>query len=820
MNKVARRRRRPDSPLSALAGLAVVLAALVGVKAATTSPSERAISRPEPGTTRPSEPGTFRSRVGQDRGAVAAPAPPAATFETVVAPVLEKTCSRCHNAQKPTSGFNAAAYTNPATLASDRDGWEIIAGRVEAGEMPPPGEEGPTDAEAAAFVDYLQRQFEIADRNTTIDPGRVTAHRLNRVEYTNTIRDLLGVDFAPEEFPADDSGYGFDNNGDVLTVSPTLMQQYLTAAERIAARAVGDATFPSPAVFTSRSRVRRNGDSAIELKPILEYDAEYLIRVHVTGHRGFESTEAPIKLTISVDGAPVKTVMQPVQQNAVNKQGGGTQRSVHEVRMFLSANTHVIRAEFVDDAGLSKIPEKSRRNAANNIYPEFIDVAGPYKPAVPRPVAKKVLICDPASGASCVTRIASTFARRAYRRPVAKTEVTQLTQVFDRAKAAGYTAPQSLQFMLSAMLVSPHFLFRIERDPGPGKVARITDHELATRLSYFLWSSMPDVELSALADANKLRQPAVLDAQVKRMLADPKSAALADNFAGQWLETRSLDAVKRDTEKFPEWNAELRDAMKEETRLFFEAILRDNRPVSDFIDGRYTFLNERLAKHYGIDGVTGTDFRRVELTTPERGGVFTHGSVLTVSSYPTRTSPVLRGKFLLENALNAPVPPPPPDIPTLDESKVGVATSLRGQLEQHRSDTFCASCHNKMDPLGFALENYDAIGRWRTKDGTFDIDSSGAFPSGHTFKGPADMKKTMLSAMPAFTKGLAERMLTYALGRGVESRDRLAVKALVADVTAQDYRLQAMIQSIVKSAPFQQRRGEKIDKPTTQARAR
>jgi hypothetical protein len=304
------------------------------------------------------------------------------------------------------------------------------------------------------------------------------------------------------------------------------------------------------------------------------------------------------------------------------------------------------------------------------------------------------------------------------------------------------------------------------------------------------------------------------------MLADPKSAALADNFAGQWLETRSLDAVKRDAEKFPEWNAELRDAMKEETRLFFEAILRENRPVSDFIDGRYTFLNERLARHYGIDGVTGTHFRRVELTTPERGGVFTHGSVLTVSSYPTRTSPVLRGKFLLENALNAPVPPPPPDVPTLDEAKVGVATSLRGQLEQHRSDTFCASCHNKMDPLGFALENYDAIGRWRTKDGTFDIDSSGAFPSGHTFKGPADMKTTMLGAMPAFTKGLAERMLTYALGRGVESHDRLAVKALVADTVAQNYRVQAMIHGIVKSAPFQQRRGEKIDKPTTQARAR
>jgi mono/diheme cytochrome c family protein len=795
MDKGTRRGGRPDSPTSALLGVALVLAVVVGVRAG---------SLREPFT--PLAPPSASARQAPQRQVVQTPAP---TFETAVQPVLEKTCSRCHNALKPTSGFNAAAYTNAETLLSDRDGWEIIVGRLEAGEMPPAGEEGPTDDEAAAFVDFVQRQFEIADRNTTPDPGRVTAHRLNRVEYANTVRDLLGVDFEAEEFAADDSGYGFDNNGDVLTVSPALMQQYLTAAERIASRAVGGAPLPDPGIFTRRDRVRRSGD-AIELTHVFDYDAEYSIRIAITGHRGLE--DPPVTLAISVDGKEIRTDTIPVQLSAVNKQGGGTQRAVREARVFLTGNRHVIRAGFVNDEGLQKIPEKSRRAANMNIFPEFIEVSGPYRPAAPPPVTKKVLICDPAAGASCVTRIASTFARRAYRRPVTRAEVAQLTRVFDKAKAAGYDPAQSVQFMLSAMLVSPHFLFRVERDPGPGKVSRITDHELASRLSYFLWSSMPDDELLALAGGNKLRQPAVLQAQVKRLLADPRSAALADNFAGQWLETRSLDAVRRDAAKFPEWNAELRESMKEETRRFFDAILRENRPVSDFIDGRFTFLNERLAKHYGIAGVTGAEFRRVDLTTPERGGVFTHGSVLTVSSYPTRTSPVLRGKYLLENVLNYPVPPPPPDIPTLDEAEIGVARSLRGQLEQHRSDTFCASCHNKMDPLGFGMENYDAIGRWRTQDGTFNVDSSGTLPSGHSFNGPAELKQLMLTAMPEFTRGLATRMLTYALGRGVESYDRLAVKAIVADTAAGEYRLQAMIQGIVKSAPFQQRRGEKVAK--------
>jgi len=425
-------------------------------------------------------------------------------------------------------------------------------------------------------------------------------------------------------------------------------------------------------------------------------------------------------------------------------------------------------------------------------------------------VQTDALVCDPASGRACVTRILRTLARRAYRRPVTPADFAQLDRVYTKSIARGYPPVEGVQFAIASMLVSPHFLFRVEKDPLPaGSIARVSDVELASRLSYFLWSSMPDEELLRLADAGRLHLPSVLPAQVVRMLADAKSAALADNFAAQWLETRSLDAVTRDQMKFPEWNNDLRDAMRTETRLFFDAVLRENRPISDFIDGRYTFLNARLARHYGIAGVEGPDFRRVDLTTDERGGVFTQASVLTVSSYPTRTSVVLRGKYLLETVLNAPPPPPPADVPALDEKSIGVAVSHRAQLEAHRADPLCASCHTKMDPLGFGLENYDAVGRWRTTDGAFDIDATGTFPGGKTFGTPAELKALLRSRMPQFTQALAERMLTYALGRGVEPFDRLVVKDLVAKTAADGYRIQALVQGIVASVPFQQRRGER-----------
>jgi hypothetical protein len=425
------------------------------------------------------------------------------------------------------------------------------------------------------------------------------------------------------------------------------------------------------------------------------------------------------------------------------------------------------------------------------------------------------------TGRVCADRIMTSLANRAYRRPATKAEVAELLSVFDKAKAGGYTPEQSLQFAISAMLVSPQFLFRIERDPKPGVYGRISDTELASRLSYFLWSSMPDDELLRLGETNRLHLPSVLDAQVKRMIADPKSSAFAENFVGQWLEIRSLDAIRPDEKKFPEWTPELKEAMRTETSMFFASVLRDDRPLGDLIDGKYTFLNNTLAKYYGVEGVTGPEFRRVELTTNQRSGVLTQASILTVTSYPNRTSVVLRGKYLLENVFGTPPPPPPPDVPKLDEGTVGVAKSLRQQMEQHRADAVCASCHSKMDVLGFGLENYDAIGRWRTTDGKFPIDSTGSFPNGKSFAGPAEMKALMRENMGEFTQCIAGKVLTYALGRGVEPFDRSTVRDIVKQTAAQNYKFQALILAVVHSPAFQQRRGEAPpvtkDQPITKA---
>ena len=737
-----------------------------------------------------------------------APAPAASpSFERDVRPLLTQTCQGCHNERVLSGGLDITPLLEPSSIATRRDAWERIVVKVHGGEMPPKGMPKPPAERVQALLTYVDAEFDRIDRSTKPDPGRVTARRLNRYEYANTVRDLLGVEIRPEdEFPPDDSGYGFDNIGDVLTVSPALLQKYLSLAERVASRAVGGDPLPkTTGFFTRRDRMRRLETGTIELKEILEYDAEYVFRVTVSGFRPRQET--PVTMVLSVDGAPVKTVQVPVTISAVNRQGGATQRTVEEVRVFLPTGAHTFRAAFVDDAGLASIAENNRLVVGQNIFPEAIDIAGPFAPATPVRVPKKVLTCEPTAGATCTTSILRTLARGAYRRPVTNAEVATLTGILTKARTAGYSPAQSLQFGIAAILVSPHFLYRVEREPKPGTVAAISDVELASRLSYFLWASMPDEDLLRVAERGRLRATGALDAQITRMLADPRSAGFAEQFVGQWLETRSLDAAKPDATKFPQWSPELRDAMRTETRLFFEAVVRDNRSLSDFIDGQYTYLNERLAKHYGITGVTGPEFRRVDLTTEQRSGVFTQASVLTVSSYPTRTSPVLRGKFLLENVLNAPPPPPPPVVPALNEDTVGVAQSIRQQMEQHRADPVCASCHSRMDPLGFSLENYDAIGRWRTEDGKFPIDTSGEFPNGRTFNGPQAMKALLRENLDAFARGVTEKMMTYALGRGIEGFDRPAVRALVQQAAKQDYRMQAVITGIVHSAPFQQRRG-------------
>lgn len=742
---------------------------------------------------------------------LAALQPPAsAGFDTAVKPLLTRSCYACHNDRNASGGLNILPFTSPASLGERREEWERIVQKIRTGEMPPKPSPRPAQDKVDALLGFIHAEFEKADRNVKPDPGRVTARRLNRVEYANTIRDLLGVEFrADQDFPSDDSGHGFDNIGDVLTISPVLMEKYLNAAERIAARALGNLSLPKPVeaeYHTKDKKLRRVDLSTVEARHRVEFDGEYLIRIGMPGHRG--ESGKPVTMQFWVDGQPVHS--QQVETKP-SKLVYFDPYSEEEFRLNLTEGEHTLRVGFVNDDFVKGLDRKQAYDNKANKYFNMIKVIGPYPVKQPPASRARILVCDPKTGQPCVDRIVSTLARRAWRRPVTKAEVASLTRFVTLAKSEGLGVEEGLQVAIQAMLVSPHFLFRIERDPAgadPLRPHAITDLELASRLSYFLWSSMPDDTLLGLAEAGKLRAPGVLDAQVTRMLADPRAAALADNFAGQWLETRNLDSVKPDPQKFPEWNPDLRDAMKAETRLFFEHILRENRPVGEFLSANYTFLNETLARHYGIEGVQGPDFRRVELATSQRGGVLSHASVLTVSSYPTRTSPVIRGKYVLQNILGTPPPPPPPDVPSLDEDAVGTAGSVRQQLEKHRTNPTCASCHARMDTLGFGLENYDAIGRWRSQDGKFPVDSTGTLPNGKSFSSPAELRGLLAEDLNEFTRALTEKMLTYALGRGLERFDRKTVNSIAATLAADGHRSQTLVREVVRSLPFQQRRGE------------
>jgi Protein of unknown function (DUF1592)/Protein of unknown function (DUF1588)/Protein of unknown function (DUF1587)/Protein of unknown function (DUF1595)/Protein of unknown function (DUF1585) len=731
------------------------------------------------------------------------------SFENTVQPVLLKTCTPCHNQQLASGGLVIAPFTKAASIKDDRADWQRILDKLRAGEMPPRGIPRPPQLDAA--IAYVEHQFELADKNVKPDPGRVTARRLNRAEYSNTIRDLLSVEFhAEKSFPTDDLGNGFDNIGDVLTVSPVLMEKYLSAAQKISAKALGADPLPKKPLqiqFAAKDKkIRRPDPSTIEAVGNIPFDGEYDIIFGLPGERGPDAK--PVTLGFWVDGKLLHT------QSAETKPSDlvyFNPYSEEHMRLFLSEGDHEFRAGFIGDDFVKELTGKELYNSKKNKYLDSITFVGPYPAKVERASRKKILICDPQTGAACVDRIISNLARRAYRRPVTRAEVAELTKFVSLAKANGETTEQGIQLAIEAMLVSPNFLFRIEHDAfptDPARVHRISDAELASRLSYFLWSSMPDDELLNLAESGKLHDSAVLDAQVKRMLADERSSAIADNFAGQWLELRNLNVVKPDPQKFPEWGPELRDAMYSETRLFFDYVLRQNRPLSDFLDARYTFLNERLATFYGIPGVTGPEFRKVDLATDQRGGILGQASVLTVSSYPTRTSVVLRGKYILQNILGTPPPPPPPDVPPLDEAAVGTSMSLRQQMEKHRADPLCASCHSKMDPLGFGLENYDGIGKWRTMDGKFPVDASGTLPNGKTFATPGQMRSLLESQLPEFARCMVEKMLTYSLGRGLGSYDRRTVDEITTHWGQSNYPFQSLIYEVVHSLPFQSRRGE------------
>jgi len=743
---------------------------------------------------------------------LAAQAPAAEAFEQAVQPGLA-VCSACHNGQSAAGGLNLSGFESIRTVQTYREHWEKIVQKVASAEMPPPGFPPLEENLREALLDAARAELDRLDAAAPPDPGRVTARRLNRSEYSNTIRDLLGVRFdARSDFPSDDSGHGFDNIGDVLTISPVLMEKYVDAAEVISRRALAADPLPAEPVEWqyegNKKTIQRLGPGMIEARHRVEWAGEYIVRIGLQGARPDGSD--PVLLRFERDGEVLHEEITPTEKGDLIY---FNPYSEVETRLYLPAGDSTFRASFVNDDFTEGMERKDLYDRDKNKFPDSIMFVGPFESDVVPPSRKKILVCDPATGRACVERIVSRLARRAYRRSVTPGEVAALLRFVDIADGEGLSTEQGIQLAIQAMLVSPHFLFRIEHDADPTDptaIHAISDFELASRLSYFLWSSMPDDALLDLAQAGKLHEPKVLEQQVDRMLADKRAQAFAENFSGQWLETRNLDSVDPDPELFPTWGAELREAMKTETSLFFDAILRENRPLGEFLDADFTFLNSTLAKHYGIDGVTGEDFRRVELATDQRGGILSHASVLTVTSYPTRTSPVIRGKYVLENILGAAPPPPPPDIPALEEANAGPGASVRQQLEAHRASPACASCHARMDALGFGLENYDAIGHWRTEEGEQPLDSSGVLPNGKSFETPAELRTILLDDIDSFAGAMTEKTLIYALGRGLEPYDRITVKKIRKSLADNDYRFQTLVHEVVKSLPFRQRRGEAV----------
>jgi hypothetical protein len=797
--------------------------------------------------------------------------PPASTdgFDRIVKPFVAANCVPCHGNEKHKKDLNFEAFTSAATLFADRDRWDEVVLKLRGREMPPADEPQPPEHQRQAVADWLARELARIDRLTPPDPGRVTARRLNRAEYNNTIRDLLGVDTHPaDDFPQDDSGYGFDNIADVLSLSPALMEKYLSAGERVARAAVFGAPPLAPTLTRLRSDGRRAGEArtfppqydvtglslpnafhAVYRVPV---EAEYIVRVSLGGVRPANSE--PITLSLWVDERPAASAMHNPEKAATfadDRQDFGGQTM--EFRLRLPAGDRALavaipriyeglparyggpnpsrrpdppRKAFTPPPGASpeRVAQSRKRYEEteaelqkiplNGVRVGAVDVGGPYGQVTgPSPASvAKVYTCGHRTGGHqrwCAARIMTDLARRAFRRPPAAAEVEKYTALVRQAEKDEGSFDEGLAVGIQALLVSPDFLFRIERNRPAARQAasqQITQHELAARLSYFLWASMPDDSLRRAADTGTLRDPNVLAAQVRRMLRDPKAAALAEQFGGQWLQFRALESLTRNRERFPDFEDYLRRSMRRETELFLEHVIREDRSILDFVDAKYSFINERLARHYGIAGVSGPEFRRVDLTGTPRAGVLTQASVLTVSSYATRTSPVLRGKWILENLLDAPPPAPPPDVPNLEEATIGTAASMREQLEAHRKDPTCASCHRRMDPLGFGLENFDAVGAWRTMDGKFPIDATGVLPGGGTFNGPDELRGVLADQREVFARCLTTKLLTYALGRGLERYDTRAVKAIAGRLPASHYKFSALVLEIVNSLPFQSRK--------------
>jgi mono/diheme cytochrome c family protein len=762
-------------------------------------------------------------------------------------------CVTCHNQRLRTA--NLALDTADADhVGNSAETWEKVVVKLRSRAMPPAGNRRPDNASYDTAAAWLEREL---DRAATAhpNPGRpANLHRLNRTEYANAVRDLLGLEIdAPAMLPPDAHAYGFDTNADALSVEPALLDRYLTAATRIARLAVGDPTV-RPA-FERYTAVKGNSNEqtwlwqtdrlgedfplgsrgGIAVRHYFPVDGEYVIKVELlkTYAGVTRGLHLPNEIEIRVDGARVGRFTvggnaAPDDATAAGDRPGAPPPDADDslqVRVALEAGLRTVVATAVKSEGVraeglgpARIPIWNRESDVPSapLAISSLLVGGPYNGRVPKdsPSRRRLFVCRPASTTderACASRILSSLARRAYRRPASDDDVQTLMGFYERARADG-DFDNGIRAALERVLVSPDFLFRIEAEPGKvarGSAYRIPDVELASRLSFFLWSSAPDDELLDLAARGKLSDPTALDRQVRRMLADPRAhTALVDNFFGQWLQTRNVWLLTPDVnQRFPWFDDNLRISIVREMDLFLGDQLKSDRSIVDLLTADDTFLNDRLASHYGIPGVYGSHFRRVTLADEKRWGLLGKASVLAVTSYPTRTSPTIRGKWLLENILAAPVPPPPPNVnTTLEESKAGRPASVREMLERHRASPVCASCHARMDPLGFSLENFDAVGQWRGTDGDLPIDASGVLLDGSTVDGPAALRRALVAQKELFVRAVTAKLLTYALGREMEFYDAPAIRAIVRASAASDYRWSATIAALVRSVPFQMRR--------------
>jgi len=750
------------------------------------------------------------------------------------ADVLKQYCVSCHNEQVMTASL-AIDRLNPGNVQQNAAAWEKIVRKLRTGTMPPPGSPRPSSDVYDTTATWLEAEL---DRTAQSNPGRPALRRLNRAEYGNAIRDLLDLQVDAESLLLpDDSAFGFDNIGDLLDVSPSLLERYLTAADRVSALAVGDSTTPAGSqTYRARGDQSQNIDregmplgtvGGLLARHTFPLDGEYefrvgLLRTNLDGIRGLEH---PHQLEITVDGERLmlETVggdVENARTGTIAEKSDATDARLR-VRVPIQAGPRELAATFVRKIGegTNRLRPFDRSNAdtydsTGRPHVETLTVLGPFQPsgAGDTPSRKRIFICKPNNQSSsreeeaCARRILSTLAQRAYRRPVSGEDLDLLLPFFKEGRQKG-TFETGIQLALRRLLASPTFVFRAESDPR-NRDSRISDLELATRLSFFLWSSIPDDTLIDLASRDRLRQTANLEEQTRRMLADPRANALVENFAGQWLHLRNLEGIHPNTDEFPDFDNDLRLAFQKEAELFFASVMREDRSVMDLLTADYTFVNERLARHYGIPQVYGSRFRRVTLG-PEleaRRGLLGKGGVLMSTSRADRTSPVLRGKWILENLIGTPPPPPPANVPPLNTQPTAKPRTIRERMAAHRAPG-CVSCHQLIDPLGFALEGFDAVGTWRTHEAGAPIDASSRLADGRAVNGVGELRAALTARPDAFVQTLTEKLMTYALGRGLQHYDMPVVRAIVRDAKARNYSFSAVVLGIVRSVPFQMRSG-------------